>query len=161
VQHNRIIQESPWKHLVDQERAIYSLLHTFYPLPFTSYFLPFTSPLRVRYIPLMPTNLQLVLCTVPDRDSAEKIAETLVSEHLAACVNIIPGIASVYRWEGSVEKGEELLLLIKTGQDVYRSLEQRILALHPYELPEIIAVPIQTGQTDYTEWIKSCLTTPS
>lgn len=133
----------------------------FHFLPLTFYFLLFTSPPGVRYISPMPTNLQLVLCTVPDRDSAEQIAETLVSEQLAACVNIIPGIASVYRWKGSVEKGEELLLLIKTGQDVYRSLEQRILALHPYELPEIIAVPIQTGQTDYTEWIKSCLTTPS
>ena len=109
----------------------------------------------------MPTNLQLVLCTVPDRDSAEQIAEALVSEHLAACVNIVPGIASVYRWKGAVEKDEELLLLIKTGQSVYKPLERRIRALHPYELPEIIAVPIQTGQTDYTKWIKSCLTTPS
>ena len=109
----------------------------------------------------MQTKLQLVLCTVPDRDSAEHIAEVLVEEQLAACINIIPGIASVYRWKGAIEKDEELLLLIKTSQGSYQSLEQRIRTLHPYELPEIIAVPIQTGQTDYIQWIESNLATPS
>ena len=109
----------------------------------------------------MPTNLQLVLCTVPDRECAEQIAEALVSEQLAACVNIIPGIASVYRWKGRIEKDEELLLLIKTSQGSYESLEQRIRTLHPYELPEIIAVSIQAGQKDYTKWIENSLTTPS
>ena len=108
----------------------------------------------------MPTKLQLVLCTVPDRDSAEHIAQVLVTEQLAACVNIIPGIASVYRWKGVIEKSEELLLLIKTSQGCYQSLEQRIRTLHPYELPEIIAVPIETGQTDYIRWIESNLTPP-
>ena len=107
----------------------------------------------------MPTRLQVVLCTVPDRENAERIAETLVAEQLAACVNIIPGITSVYRWQGAVEKGEELLLFIKTRQDAYSALEQRIRALHPYELPEIIAVPIQTGQKDYIRWIESNITT--
>ena len=109
----------------------------------------------------MPTNLQLVLCTVPDRECAEQIAEALVAEQLAACVNIIPGIASVYRWKGGMEKDEELLLLIKTSQGMYESLEQRIRALHPYELPEIIAVSIQAGQKDYIKWIENSLTTPS
>ncbi len=109
----------------------------------------------------MQNPLQLVLCTVPDRDSAERIAETLVAEQLAACINIIPGISSVYRWKGKLEKDEELLLFIKTSQGAYHALEQRIRALHPYELPEIIAVPIQTGQEDYTRWIESNITTPS
>ena len=109
----------------------------------------------------MPTNLQLVLCTVPDRDIAEHIAEVLVAEQLAACVNIIPAIVSVYRWKGAIEKDEELLLFIKTSQGSYQSLEQRIRTLHPYELPEIIAVPIQTGQIDYIQWIESSVTTPS
>ena len=109
----------------------------------------------------MSTNLQLVLCTVPDRECAEQIAEALVAEQLAACVNIIPGIASVYRWKGGVEKDEELLLLIKTSQDTYESLEQRIHTLHPYELPEIIAVSIQAGQKDYIKWIENSLTTLS
>ena len=105
----------------------------------------------------MSQKLLLVLCTVPDRGSAEHIAAALVEERLAACVNIIPGIASVYRWKGAIEKDEELLLLIKTSQGRYQSLEQRIRTLHPYELPEIIAVPIQTGQQDYLQWIKDSL----
>jgi periplasmic divalent cation tolerance protein len=109
----------------------------------------------------MSTNLLLVLCTVPDRKCAEQIAGALVVEQLAACVNIIPEMASVYRWKGAIEKDEELLLLIKTSQDMYESLEQRIRALHPYELPEIIAVSIQAGQKDYTKWIENSLTTPS
>ena len=108
----------------------------------------------------MSTHLQLVLCSVPNRETAEHIAETLVSERLAACVNIIPGIVSVYRWKETIEKDGELLLLIKTSRDSYEPLEQRIQALHPYELPEIIAVPIQTGQTDYIQWIENCLITP-
>jgi periplasmic divalent cation tolerance protein len=102
----------------------------------------------------------MVLCSVPNRETAEHIAETLVSEQLAACVNIIPGIVSVYRWKETIEKDEELLLLIKTTGNSYASLEQRIQALHPYELPEIIAVPIQTGQTDYIQWIENSLITP-
>ena len=105
----------------------------------------------------MPSKPQLVLCTVPDRASAERIAEALVAEQLAACINIIPGITSVYRWKGTLEKDEELLLFIKTSEAVYDSLEQRICALHPYELPEIIAVPIQTGQEDYIRWIENSL----
>ena len=105
----------------------------------------------------MPTTLQIVLCTVPDQQTGEAIANALVTEQLAACVNIVPGITSVYRWKGAVEQDQEALLLIKTGQDSWQSLEARIRALHPYELPEIIAVPIHTGQKDYIEWITSCL----
>lgn len=99
----------------------------------------------------------LVLCTVPDRDHAERIAGTLVGERLAACVNIVPGLVSVYRWQDAVQNDNELLLLIKTAADSYPRLETRIRALHPYELPEIISVPIQTGQADYIQWIKSNL----
>ena len=99
----------------------------------------------------------VVLMTVGSREEAEKIANALVTEQLAACVNIVPGITSVYRWKGAVEQDPEALLLIKTGQDCWQSLEARIRALHPYELPEIIAVPIHTGQKDYIEWITSCL----
>jgi periplasmic divalent cation tolerance protein len=102
-------------------------------------------------------DVSLVLCTVPDRAHAERIAGTLVEERLAACVNILPGVVSVYRWQDAVEHDDELLLLIKTSVDVYDRLETRIRALHPYELPEIISVPILTGQADYLEWIKNNL----
>jgi periplasmic divalent cation tolerance protein len=105
----------------------------------------------------MSTTLQIVLCTAPDRETGERIAHSLVSEQLAACVNIVPGVASIYRWKGAVEQDEEVLMFIKTSQTLWPRLEARILALHPYELPEIIAVPIHTGQTDYTKWITSCL----
>ena len=105
----------------------------------------------------MPTDLRIALCTVPDETTAGQIANTLVSEKLAACVNIIPSVVSVYRWKDAVEHGQELLLLIKTSASVWPLLETRILELHPYELPEIIAVPIHSGQTDYIQWIKNNL----
>ena len=105
----------------------------------------------------MSIDLQIVLCTVPDQETGEQIAGALVSERLAACVNIIPGLTSVYRWEGAVERGQEALLLIKSGVDSWLPLQERIRELHPYELPEILAVPIQTGHTDYLQWISSCL----
>jgi periplasmic divalent cation tolerance protein len=105
----------------------------------------------------MLTDLRIALCTVPDETTAGQIANTLVSEKLAACVNIIPSVVSVYRWKDAVEHGQELLLLIKTSASVWPLLETRILELHPYELPEIIAVPIHSGQTDYIQWIKNNL----
>lgn len=109
----------------------------------------------------MPTETLVVLCTLPERDFASRMAHTLVEEQLAACVNLIPGLVSVYRWQGAVQQDEEVLLLIKTSQAAYPRLEQRIRALHPYELPEIIAVPIQTGQAEYLQWISdSLLSTP-
>jgi periplasmic divalent cation tolerance protein len=105
----------------------------------------------------MSNETLVVLCTLPDQEIAAGIAGTLVEEQLAACVNIIPGLTSVYRWEGAVQKDNEVLLLIKTGAAIYPQLEQRIRGLHPYELPEIIAVPIQTGQADYIQWITNSL----
>lgn len=83
-----------------------------------------------------------------------------MTEQLAACVNIIPGIQSIYRWRGAVEHDEELLLLIKTSDAVWSLLEERILALHPYELPEIISVRIQDGHSHYLDWIINNLKTP-
>lgn len=95
----------------------------------------------------------IILCTCPDRTTAERIAETVVSERLAACVNIAPGLTSIYRWEGQVQREAELLLLIKTRQAVYPQLEARIRELHPYQVPELIALPIQTGSAAYLNWI--------
>jgi len=105
----------------------------------------------------MSTDLQIVLCTVPDQETAEMIASALVSERLAACVNILPGVTSLYRWQGSVEQSEELLLIVKTRQAVWPMLEAQIQALHPYELPEIIAVPIKTGEAEYIQWLENSI----
>ena len=107
----------------------------------------------------MNPDLCIALCTVPNETIAGQIADALVSEKLAACVNIIPSIMSVYRWKDVIEHGEEQLLLIKTSAAVWPRLETRIRELHPYELPEIIAVPIDTGQADYIQWIKNNLIT--
>jgi periplasmic divalent cation tolerance protein len=105
----------------------------------------------------MPAEPQIALCTVPDRDTATRIAEALVTERLAACVNIIPAVQSIYRWQGAIEHDEELLMIIKTSEHVWPQLQQAIQALHPYKLPEIIAVPIHSGQSDYMKWIENCL----
>jgi len=93
----------------------------------------------------------------PDREAAELIANTLVAEKLAACVNILPGVTSVYRWQGAIEQSEELLLIIKTSQTVWPMLEAQIQALHPYELPEIVAVPIKTGEAEYIQWLENSI----
>jgi periplasmic divalent cation tolerance protein len=97
----------------------------------------------------------LVYCTCPDHDSALRIAQALVDRQLAACVNLVPGLTSVYRWQGDTETAQEVLLLIKTRQAVYPELEAALLALHPYELPEIIAVPIEAGLPAYLSWIET------
>lgn len=97
----------------------------------------------------------LVVTNLPDRESAEKLAALLVERRLAACVNILAPCASVYRWRGEIQRDEEHPLLIKTAQDRYAELEASIRANHPYELPEIIAVPIAQGLAAYLQWIDS------
>jgi periplasmic divalent cation tolerance protein len=102
----------------------------------------------------------VVLCTCPDRGIAELIAETLVGERLAACVNILPEITSIYRWEGRQQHDRELLLVIKTAETLYAELEGRIRALHPYQVVEVIALPIRKGAADYLDWIHASVGTP-
>lgn len=99
----------------------------------------------------------LVLCTCPDHSVAKRIAEVLVSRHLAACVNIIPGITSVYFWKGKMENEQEQLMLIKTASSHYTEVERCIVEQHPYELPEVIAVPLRQGSEQYLAWIRQCL----
>lgn len=101
----------------------------------------------------MPTQALIALCTCPDRETAARIAAALVDANLAACVNILPGITSVYRWEGQRESATEALLIIKTLESRYQALEQAIREAHPYELPEIIAVSVEQGLADYLAWI--------
>lgn len=102
-------------------------------------------------------HFQLVLCTCPDQDSAQMIAEQLVEAKLAACVNILPGILSIYRWQGAVESAEEMILLIKTTTEDYEQVERAVSELHPYELPEVIAIPIENGLEKYLRWIEDSL----
>ncbi len=106
------------------------------------------------YLSRMPDPAaQLVLSTCPDRDTAERLARMLVGRRLAACVNIVPGLISVYRWQGAVQRDDEHLLLIKTNSERYSALETALRTEHPYELPEIVAVTITNGSTDYLRWI--------
>lgn len=95
----------------------------------------------------------LVLTNLPDRPAAEKLAEALVGERLAACVNILAPCRSVYRWNGAVQHDEEVPLLAKTSAERYAALEAAIRSKHPYEVPEIIALPIERGLPAYLAWV--------
>jgi periplasmic divalent cation tolerance protein len=95
----------------------------------------------------------LVLTNLPDRAAAERLADSLVEKRLAACVNILAPCRSVYRWKDAVQRDEEHPMLIKTTAECYAALEAEIRAGHPYELPEIIAVPIERGLPAYLDWI--------
>ena len=98
-------------------------------------------------------NALLVMTNLPDRAIAERLAESLIAKHLAACVNVLAPCRSVYRWKGEVQHDEEHPMLIKTTYERYPELEAEIRALHPYELPEIIAVPIERGLPGYLVWV--------
>jgi periplasmic divalent cation tolerance protein len=102
------------------------------------------------------TQAIVTLCTCPDRKTAEKIARLLVDGALAACVNILPNVMSIYSWDGKVESAEEHLLIIKSSTQNYQDIETVIISHHPYELPEIIAVPVELGLPEYINWINSC-----
>lgn len=95
----------------------------------------------------------LVLNTCPDLQTAESIANILVDQQLAACVNIVPGVISVYQWKGQVEKEQEALLIAKTRADKFSQVTNTIKTRHPYELPEVISVPINDGLPEYLSWI--------
>ena len=96
---------------------------------------------------------QIVLTTCPDAASAERIAQALVEEGLAACVNILPPMRSIYRWKGKIEQAGEQLLVIKAATARFPAIRDRLRVLHPYELPEIIAVPIADGLPEYLAWL--------
>src|SRR5262245_59537529 len=99
----------------------------------------------------------VVLCTCPDEATASRIARALVQEGLAACANAVPGITSIYRWQGEIHEDREVLLLIKSNASAWGALEPRLSELHPYELPEIVAVPIVRGSTAYLGWLEAAL----
>ncbi len=95
----------------------------------------------------------LALVTAGDEESADRIASALVTGRLAACVNIVGNVRSVYRWKGKIEKDAEFLLIIKTWQDRFEDLKKRVLDLHTYDVPEIIALRIDEGHAPYLEWM--------
>lgn len=97
---------------------------------------------------------RLLLSACPDAASAERIATALVEEQLAACVTALPGARSVYRWQGNVEHADECVLLIKARAADYPALEQRLLALHPYDVPELLALPVLAGNPAYLAWLE-------
>lgn len=96
---------------------------------------------------------RIVFSTIDDPEAAKRIAEQLVLERAAACVNIIPNVSSVYKWKDKIESASELLLIIKTAGDRLEDLLKRIKELHPYDVPEIVAFPIEAGHQPYLDWI--------
>ncbi len=103
------------------------------------------------------TDKIVVLTTSKDNEEARRIANTLVEARLAACVNILPGVTSVYRWKDAVETGDELLLVIKTSRALLAEVRAAIERIHSYELPEIIALPIVDGSDAYLNWLAGSL----
>ena len=105
----------------------------------------------------MMSEFLVVYITAPPGEEAQRLARALVSEQLAACVNRIPGVESVYSWEGRVECEFEDLLIVKTRAEAFDQLKKRVQMLHPYEVPEIIAAPIVEGNDSYLEWMGTTL----
>ena len=95
----------------------------------------------------------VVLTTCPDEGTARRIASALVDERLAACVNILPDMTSIYRWQGVVETTPECLLLVKTRRECLEALRRRLEELHPYDVPELVALPVEGGSSAYLKWV--------
>ena len=99
------------------------------------------------------TDVQVVLCTFPDLAQARQIGTALVEKQLAACVNLIPGLESIYRWEGKVQREAEVLAVIKTTGVRLDELKRELLLVHPYEVPEVLALPVGEGSEAYLNWV--------
>jgi len=99
------------------------------------------------------TDALLVFTTLPSADKAAELAKALVEERLAACANLLPAIRSIYRWQGKLQDENEVLVLLKTRAEHLERLKLRILELHPYEVPEVLAVPVEAGYQPYLDWL--------
>jgi periplasmic divalent cation tolerance protein len=106
------------------------------------------------------TDKIVVLCTCGNETEADALARSLVDARLAACVNILPRIRSVYRWNGAVESAEEWLLIIKTARGLFAAVQSTVGKLHSYEIPELLAIPLVDGAPNYLAWMESCLKGP-
>ncbi|HET6202109.1 MAG TPA: divalent-cation tolerance protein CutA [Planctomycetota bacterium] len=100
-------------------------------------------------------NALVVLVTAPDRATARRLARALVGERLAACANVVPGLRSIYRWKGAVRDDAEVLLLLKTRRARLAPLAARVKALHPYSIPEILALSVSSGNAPYLAWLRA------
>jgi periplasmic divalent cation tolerance protein len=101
----------------------------------------------------MTTEYITVFITAPNEEDAAKISRTLVGERLAACVNIIRSVRSIYRWQGRVEDEQEVLMIVKTKRDLFERLQERVKELHSYKVPEIIGLPVIEGSKEYLDWL--------
>ena len=101
------------------------------------------------------TDAVVALVTAPDADTAARIGRAFVEEGLAACVNVVPGLRSIYRWEGKIEDEAEVLMIVKTRRPLLDRLEARLVGLHPYETPELLALPVEGGARRYLDWLSA------
>lgn len=104
-----------------------------------------------------PPEARIVLTTAGSHDEAQRIAHTLVERRLAACVNLIPGLTSIYRWQGAVESQSEVLLLIKTSRQLLPALEAALHELHSYQVPEFVVLSVESGSAAYLDWLAASL----
>ena len=101
----------------------------------------------------METGVRTVLMTAPDQEVALTLVRELVEDHLAACGNVVSGLTSVYRWEGQVESAQEVLVILKTSRTRVEALLERAAELHPYEVPELLVLPVEEGHPRYLQWV--------
>ena len=101
----------------------------------------------------MSEKVLLALSTFPDRETARDISNELVTKKLAACANILPAVESIYRWKEKIESGNEILVLFKLSEDRQSAFQEQLRSLHPYEVPEIIFIPISSGLPEYLRWV--------
>ena len=102
----------------------------------------------------MAPEVRTVFVTAPDRRAAERIVQAVVEEGLAACGTLLEGAVSIYRWEGKIERAEEVQVILKTRADAVPALQERILALHPYDVPEVLVLQVEEGHLPYLEWVR-------
>ena len=101
----------------------------------------------------MPDQILLAVSTFPDAETASRIAQTLVEEKFAACANLIPAVHSIYRWKEKIETAGEVLVFFKTTEDRQAAFDQKLRALHPYEVPELLFIKVDSGSPDYLRWV--------
>ena len=109
---------------------------------------------------MIEKDIFVLLSTCPDAATAERMARELVAASLVACVNIVPGVRSIYLWNGAVQADEEVLMILKTTAGRLAAVRERLVALHPYDLPEIVALPVVDGHHPYLQWVVDSTRTP-